>query len=480
MEILTSFLNPTQMGHLREVSKGVSLDDVAEVATSSFRSIGTQREDSLVFVLGLLNLGTVLCYAVYSQLFKPVRRGLPQMDDNTFVFKKIQTILDELVLHVHTTTYYRSSIEKSQELTGKNLRDSTFRGRSGSAATSTFQSVFSFFDLPEPAIYGEKEPPPLPLTSSSRTAEEFEGYLQEEAKKLVHEWLSFLIQSTVMPTTGRLTKRHTRMQFPHTYRRNNNATSRRPSVPPIKKRIAAPLTQTAITREPQQQQQQQPWNNRERTSQRRPQIKRPVSADAEADGRADEPSAISSPRTGPDVPHPARQDDPVLPVHALFPQETVREAGSNSKSGRSSSRSAGLRSRSETEIRKEKNEETKTAAAPEPRHIPSEFHHQQQQMYRNPAPESSFIDMEESATVSKPVEEDGLIVRLMHLIQQTAPLAMDVLGVYKSKNDGQHNPSSEPKCLERLLCQLNQDWKTKGSVPAAMAPFLRYESFSIS
>lgn len=468
MEMLASFLNPAQMGHLREVSKGVSLDDVAEVATTGFRSIGTQREDSLVFVLGLLNLGTVLCYAVYSQLVKPIKRGLPQMDDNTFVLKKIQTILDELVLHVHTTTYYRSSLEKSQELGRKGLGDSTFRGRSG-AVPSTFQSVFSFFDLPEPAIYGEKEPPPLPMTSSSRTAQDFDLYLQEEAKKLVHEWLSFLIQSTVMPSTGRLTKRHTRMQFPHTYRRNNATSQRRPSVPQIKKPIpAAPLTQTTtnspVRREPQK------WN-RERApaSQRRPQIKRPVVA-AEADGwNSDEPSAISS-RTGPDVPHPTGQDDPVLPVHALFPQETVRD-----KSGRSSSRS-GLRSRSETENRRERNEES----VAEPRHIPSEFHHQQQQMYRHPVSESSssssyLVDMEESATtVSKPVEEDGLIVRLMHLIQQTTPLAMDVLGVYKSKNDAQHHSSnSEPKCLERLLCQLNQDWKTRGSVPAAMAPFLR-------
>ena len=75
MEMLTSFLNPTQIGQLREVTKSVSLDDVAEVATTGFRSMGTSREDSLVFVLGLLNLATVLCYAVYSQLFKPVRRG---------------------------------------------------------------------------------------------------------------------------------------------------------------------------------------------------------------------------------------------------------------------------------------------------------------------------------------------------------------------------------------------------------------------
>jgi hypothetical protein len=100
MELLASLFNPIQMGHIRDVTKSVSLEDVAEVATSSFRSMGTTREDSLVFVLGLLNLGTVLCYAIYSQIFKPTRRGSSTMDENHFVMKKIQTILDELVLHL--------------------------------------------------------------------------------------------------------------------------------------------------------------------------------------------------------------------------------------------------------------------------------------------------------------------------------------------------------------------------------------------
>lgn len=81
--------------------------------------------------------------------------------------------------------------------------------------------------------------------------------------------------------------------------------------------------------------------------------------------------------------------------------------------------------------------------------------------------------MEESASANVPVEEDNIIFRLMHLVQQTTPIAMDVLGVYQLKSDTQQQPSTEPKCLERLLCQLNQDWKGRGSVPAAMAPFFR-------
>lgn len=463
------------MGHLREVSKSVSLDDVAEVATTGFRSMGTQREDSLVFVLGLLNLGTVLCYAIYAQLVKPIRRGLIPMDD-TFVFKKIQTILDELVLHVHTTTYYSSSLEKSQEL---NKGDSIFQGRSSEGGIPSLQGVFSFFDLPEPAVYGEK-PPPLPLTSTRRSAEDYQDYLQEEAKKMVHEWLSFLVQSTPIPKTGRLTKRHTRMPFPNAYRRYNATIRHTSSAPQIKKTvssssIAAPV-KSANRAEPQQ---PQKWN-RNRTSQRRPQIKRPVAAatGAEADGRV----LASVHAVEPDVSYPTHQQEPVpvLPVHTLFPHETVREAsssatisrtGGKSKSGRSSSRS-GLRSQNGPAERTEPNEMKNVAH--EPRHIPSEFH---QQLYRHPSmpSESPSYDMDEStsASVTHVVEEDGLIVRLMHLIQQTTPLAMDVLGVYKSKNDGQHHSSTEPKCLERLLCQLNQDWKNRGSVPAAMAPFLR-------
>lgn len=498
--MLTSFLNPTQIGQLREVTKSVSLEDVAEVATTGFRSMGTTREDSLVFVLGLLNLGTVLCYAVYSQLFKPVRRGSNSaLDENHFVFKKIQTILDELVLHVHTTTYYRSSLEKSQELARGRESDSTFRARSGAAPS--IYNVFSFFDLPEPAVYGEKEPP-LPHQSSRRTDEDYQSYLQQEAKKMIQEWLSFLVQSALTQPAGRLTKRHTRMPFPHAYRRN--MTLHRSS-PQIKKRIAAltssnrpsksanraeaktttttttTTTTSTTTRPPTTRSSQKPKWNRERASQRRPQMKRPVVATtsaAEADGRelAAAPSASSS--SEPDVPHPAHQDVPVLPVHTLFPHETVRERGVGSgradgKRARASSRS-GMRSRSGQE-RRERNEVLVSTKRPEPRHIPSEF---RQQLYRNPTSEAPY-DLDDSAS-SPPVhsppsypmeQEDGIVIRLMHLIQQTTPLAMDVLGVFKANS--QHQQSGEPKCLERLLCQLNQDWKTRGSVPAAMAPFLR-------
>jgi hypothetical protein len=51
------------------------------------------------------------------------------MDENHFVMKKIQTILDELVLHVHTTTYYRSSLERTQGLAKEfnSKRETDFR-----------------------------------------------------------------------------------------------------------------------------------------------------------------------------------------------------------------------------------------------------------------------------------------------------------------------------------------------------------------
>ena len=464
--MLASLLNPTQIGQLREVTKSVSLDDVAEVATTGFRSMGTSREDSLVFVLGLLNLGTVLCFAIYSQLFKPVRRGSNSaLDENHFVLKKIQTILDELVLHVHTTTYYRSSLDTSQEL-ARNREDSNFRARSGAAPT--VYNMFSFFEMPESTVYAEKQPL-LPLESSKRANQDYQNYLQQEAKKMLQEWLSFLVQSALNQPTGRLTKRHTRMSFPQSYRRPNSTLYRKPS-PQAKKRIPATsrpsksskpkttttTTTTTTTQVP------KPKGNRERAYQRRPQTKRPVAAatGAEADGRvlAAEPDVSS---------HPAHQDVPVLPAQrALFPQETVRTRGA--KRARTSSRS-GMRSRNGPEM-SERNDQVVAKKKPEPRHIPSEF---RQQLYRNPTSEAPYSDLDDSASSSPPPteQEDGMVMRMMHFIQQTTPLAMDVLGVFKSNQHQQQ--SGEPKCLERLLCQLNQDWKTRGPVPAAMAPFLR-------
>jgi hypothetical protein len=215
---------------------------------------------------------------------------------------------------------------------------------------------------------------------------------------------------------------------------------------------------------------------------------------AEADGRV-LAAAAKSTSSGPDVSHPTHQEDvPVLPVFSLFPHGTVRAKGASSgqfKSGRATSSRSGLRVKNGSPEKAEekstteptttttttKTTPTTTTEPPksqsEPRHIPSEF---RQQMYsRNAMMESdSSYDLEDSASNVHSTEEDGLIVRIMRLIQQATPLAMDVLDVYKSRSSGQHSSqSSEPKCLERLLCQLNQDWKGRGSVPAAMAPFLR-------
>lgn len=524
MELLASLFNPIQMGHIRDVTKSVSLEDVAEVATSSFRSMGTTREDSLVFVLGLLNLGTVLCYAIYSQIFKPTRRGSSTMDENHFVMKKIQTILDELVLHVHTTTYYRSSFERNQEL-GKEFtskRETSVRPRS-SSDSSSIRSLFTIFDWPESVAYGEKEPPSIEQFESKRSSDDYENYLQREAKKMIQEWLSFLVQSTTNPFNSR-TKRHTMIPFPNAFRRN--ATGRRRPWSPsssIKKRIGttmstmAPISTwkppsralsksspTTSTAEPQPE-----WTlNHEAMSQlRRPQMKRLVAAatGAEADGRllaAAQAAAVAAARPtsgGPDVSHPTHQEDvPVLPVLALFPHSTVSARGASSgqfKSGRATSSRSGLRLKNGSPEKPEDKSTTQPTTTttttttttakttttteemksqPEPRHIPSEF---RQQMYNRNAgmmESDSPYDLEDSASDVHPIEEDGLIVRFMRLIQQTTPLAMDVLDVYKSRSNAKNSPqSSEPKCLERLLCQLNQDWKGRGSVPAAMAPFFR-------
>ena len=89
-----------------------------------------------------------------------------------------------------------------------------------------------------------------------------------------------------------------------------------------------------------------------------------------------------------------------------------------------------MRSRNGSEM-PERNNQAVARKKPEPRHIPSEF---RQQVHRNPTSEAPY-DLDDSAS-SPPVhpteQEDGIVMRLIHLIQQTTPLAMNVLGVFKS------------------------------------------------
>ena len=95
-----------------------------------------------------------------------------------------------------------------------------------------------------------------------------------------------------------------------------------------------------------------------------------------------------------------------------------------------------------------------------------------------PAPvyyDEDELDLDASGSSQAGVHDgSSLVDRLMHLVQQTTPLAMDVLHVFKTQSEEQQqHQAPEPKCLERLLCQLNQEWKRKGIVSAALAPFLR-------
>ena len=407
--LLASWLNPAQLGRLREAGRSISLDEVTDMATSSFRSMGT-REDTMVLVLGLLNLGTVLCYAIYAQLFKPsVRHGSQSpLDDPQFLYKKVQNIMDELVLHMQTATYYKRVAEEP---------NNAVRSRRGHQTPS-----YNFFKSPD-------------------EDQDYQVYLKGKIKKMARDLVAVFPSEEVDAVVSgkRLTKRQAPPSPPNITRR--------------RLRTNATMTLPAGRRDDSSTKWKTPPSSSSRRADHQPQAIGRAASSAETDGSAaaDETSSSRGAQQ-PDVSQhvPVRSSAPRIP----FPRSrdtvttgkptTVRQGDDEIRSGN-------------------RNKELGVDA-----NVP------RRQRQQHPHPQPAFV-IAPSPTISIdqqhwPVTEElSFLGRLMKLIQQTAPISMDVLGVYD--RIGRIDNS---KCLERLLCQLNQDWKSQGAVPASLAPFLRF------
>jgi hypothetical protein len=172
MEVLVGLLTGSSQLNHQDQKQGMSLDDMAQMASSnliqrtmvsssssSSSSLLAGREDSLVFMLGLLNLGTVLFYAIYASLFKQGGNShwtRIQDGEQEPLFKKIQSVLDELVLHVHTASYYHRREDRSQ--------------RQRSARTMT-----SFTE------------------ENDDEDDNYRVYLNHQIKKMIRDWLAMTI-----------------------------------------------------------------------------------------------------------------------------------------------------------------------------------------------------------------------------------------------------------------------------------------------
>lgn len=437
---MTSWLNPAHLGRLREATgrSSVSVDEMAEMATNSFRSAmgSTTREDSLVLILGLLNLGTVLCYAVYAQIFKPARHSsFPLLDDPQYLYKKVQNIMDELVLHVHTSSYYKRVAE---ERPANNVVRS-LRGR------STERKVSSFFELPDEVGF------------TGRTAsnpKDYQTYLSDQIKKMMKEWLSFLLPAQL---DHHMTKRQARTAMFMRRRRpfhNANGTL-------LHLQYRSQMRQNSSS--------SLPMKLKSSSSNLQPQMSRPALSSAETDGPVAEAFK-------PDVsPSESRQQQQHVTVHSEAAAALARIPFPRSDTVNISRRSngggggvGGIAAHRLLDVnrsnKKQPRLESLTGSASQ-----TQPDMQSRSQQRPPYPQ-------QHNQWSAP--EETVIGRLMGLIRQTTPLTMDVLGVYDQTNEIFPSSPSAPasKCLERLLCQLNQEWKHQGAVSAALAPFLRYYS----
>lgn len=446
--LLASWLNPAQLGRMTEsTGQSVSLDEVAEVATSSFRSaMGTSpsatREDSLVLILGLLNLGTVLCYAIYAHLFKPFNRfHHPLVDDPQFLYKRIQNIMDELVLHVHTTSYYKRVSEEVPNSSSNTVR--SMRGRSAGPKVFNF---FSFHDDDSSGAISSR-------MASKEYGRDYQTYLNYQTKKMMKDWLNIVIPQSAAVSGRRLTKR----QAPMMRRRRPNFRHINGTGSLLyRQRIGGEQSLRRRNND------SSPLMTKLKSSNRneQPQIvgsssRRPVVSKVETDG----PVAVPSSTTPLTISTPAEPDYVTIPPrHVPVHPPAVGASSPPTPSSRipfprSGTVNAGLDARA---VKKPRLDSLNIGGhQQQPRIPPQDLHQAQSQL--------QWTSAKEEATATYP-----FIGRLMGLIRQTTPLTMDVLGVYDQTQDVTHG-----KCLERLLCQLNQDWKNQGTVSAALAPFLR-------
>lgn len=447
--LLASWLNPAQLGRISESTvQSVSLDEVAEVATSSFRSaMGTTpsatREDSFVLILGLLNLGTVLCYAIYAHLFKPFNRfHHPLVDDPQFLYKRIQNIMDELVLHVHTTSYYKRVSEEVPNSSSNTVR--SIQGRSAGPKVFNF---FSLHDDDSSGVFGSR-------MGSKGNDQDYQTYLKDQTKKMMKDWLNIVIPRSVTVSGRRLTKRQAPMMrrrrpnfrhingtrsFLHRQRIEGEQGLRRRS------NDSSPL----MTKLKSSNRNEQPQIVGGSSS------RRPIVSKVETDG----PVAVPSSTTPLTISTPAEPDYVTIPSqHVPVHPPAVGASSPPTPSSRipfprSGTVNVGLDARA---VKKPRLDSLNSGGyQQQPRIPPQDLHQAQSQL--------QWTSTNEGIPATYP-----FIGRLMGLIRQTTPLTMDVLGVYDQTRD-----VANGKCLERLLCQLNQDWKNQGTVSAALAPFLR-------
>ena len=460
--MLVGLLTGSSQLNLQDQKQGMSLDDMAQMASSnliqrtmvsssssSSSSLLAGREDSLVFMLGLLNLGTVLFYAIYANLFKQGPGGNHwtriQDGEQEPLFKKIQTVLDELVLHVHTASYYHRREDRSSH------------HRQRSARTS--------FNLDN-------------NNSNSNEDDNYRFYLNHQIKKMIRDWLAMTVPAeSIQPSRTKRQAEFSRNKAPITRRRIvpfgniNGATFE--SFKNKSHLRSNPFSSSSSSSSSSGQsylQQQSEIPDVLTTNKRRPQA-----AAVATVSTTTTPPPPSSSVAQTDGHHYHRQHiRRQLDFAAAKPDITMRPADEDSLHILKSSSSSPVAAHGGDYDDDDDGDDfssppsytTTVTRGPPSSHSLLTRHQQQQQQQQQLSQQQQHYATTGGGGVGSG-SDDQFVNRLMHLVTGNTPLTLEVLDVFRHHQDN-------TKCLERLLCQLNQDWKTKGSVPAALAPFLRY------
>ena len=394
------------------------MDDVVDVATREIRSV-SGNEDSLVFLLGVLNLGTLLCYAVHSQLTHSRSDSGSDATDSgrgdQFLYQKIQSVLDDLVLHVHTRTYYRNILRQDQERgiqSGRSAKMSESGSRMGDGMTPT----------------------------AIRHRNDYERFIKQRVVKMMQEWISVLQpEAGIRRNSGGRgfhgrRKRETRRRLRnnagrrvqhHPARTNNTFIRRRHPVSGIAETgaVQPPMAESAET------------------------VMLPIGG-----GRGGTHWRLGSVQRRPNRPTQASVAEVTVPSSSPQPPEAEKRSITWNPSG-----------------------SPKRVNAVQP-----VMERNSHPLGRNPIPKpelggSGMLTPLLPSGIPTPTPNDTLTM-LMALVSEASSLTLDVLNVFKSRattSGDIYSAPSDTKCLERLLCQLNQDWRGKGVATAAFAPFLR-------
>ena len=376
------------------------MDDVVDVATREIQSV-SGSEDSLVFLLGVLNLATLLCYAVHSQ---PSSAGSESgsesgSDADQFLYRKIQSVLDDLVLHVHTRTYYRNILQQDHE-----------RGFA-SARSAKMDSAGRMDDVMTP--------------TAIRHRTDYQRFIKQRSVKLIRQWISVFRPEA---DSGSRKKRETRRRLrTNAGRRAQNLSVRMNST--FIQRRRYPVTETP------------PESGS---------IALPIGG-----GRGG-----THWRLGPIQ----RQNRPTeAPILRQLPISTARSAIPEAEKRSIAWNPSGSSNR--------------VSAAIVPEHNPHPPI--RNQIPRNEAPDLRIPALPALPAGIRQLSSNDTLTTLMAMVSQASTLTLDVLDVFRNRDASSassdaYSASGDAKCLERLLCQLNQDWRSKSVATAAFAPFLRF------